>query len=174
MNRIDFKGVAYNDSFIGKRSQLAAEKVAESMQLTTVKQVQFEKEFGLREIRAEIKRRHDLSLKQFSPGSYDDYVKAMQTNGVKVVPSINNQNKLQGFRFEFGGHNLKGSEIHRNMSLGNIGKSIAAIPGTEIFKEGTKKINLLGKVVELSGNMALKIVKIIIKKTIQKGIDIGY
>ena len=41
VNRIDFKGVAYNDSFIGKRSQLAAEKVAESMQLTTVKQVQF-------------------------------------------------------------------------------------------------------------------------------------
>lgn len=169
VNRIDFKGVAYNDSFIGKRSQLAAEKVAESMQLTTVKQVQFEKEFNLREIRTEIKRRHDLSLKQFSPESYDKYIKAMQTNGVKVIPSINNQNKLQGFRFQFNGYNLKGSEIHRNMSLGNIGKSIVAIPGAEIFKEGTKKINLLGKVVELSGNIALKITKTIIKKTIQQG-----
>jgi len=176
VNRIDFKGVAYNDSFIGKRSQLAAEKVAESMQLTTVKQVQFEKEFNQREIRSEIKRRHDLTLRQFSPKSYDKYVKAMQTNGVKVIPSINNQNKLQGFRFQFNGYNLKGSEIHRNMSLGNIGKSIAAVPGAEIFKERTKKINLLGKVVELSGNMALKIAKSIIKKTIQKGIgiDIGY
>ncbi len=172
VNRIDFKGVAYNDSFIGKRSQLAAEKVAESMQLTTVKQVQFEKEFNLKEIRSEIKRRHDLSLKQFSPGSYDDYVKAMQTNGVKVIPSINNQNKLQGFRFQFSGHNLKGSEIHRNMSLGNIGKSIAAVPGAEIFKGDKKSINLLGKTLELSGKLVWKIAKKLIKKTIDQGM--GY
>ena len=172
VNRIDFKGVAYNDSFIGKRSQLAAEKVAESMRLTTVKQVQFEKEFNQKEIRAEIKRRHDLSMKQFSPKSYDKYIKAMQSNGVKVIPSINNQNKLQGFRFQFNGYNLKGSEIHRNMSLGNIGKSIAAVPGAEIFKGDKKSINLLGKTLELSGNMAWKIAKTIIKKTIQQGI--GY
>ncbi|MDX5586040.1 MAG: relaxase/mobilization nuclease domain-containing protein [Aureibaculum sp.] len=172
VNRIDFKGQAYNDSFIGKRSQLAAEKVAESMQLTTVKQVQFEKEFNLKEIRSEIKIRHDLSLKQFSPGSYDDYVKAMQTNGVKVIPSINNQNKLQGFRFQFSGYNLKGSEIHRNMSLGNIGNSIAAVPGAEIFKGDKKSINLLGKTLELSGKLAWKIAKTMIKKTIDQGI--GY
>jgi len=172
VNRIDFKGVAYNDSFIGKRSQLAAEKVAERLHLTTVKQVQFEKDFNNREIRTEIKRRHDLSMKQFSPKSFDGYIKAMETNGIKVIPSINNQNKLQGFRFEFSGHNLKGSEIHRNMSLGNIGKSIARVPKAEIFKGNTKSINLLGKIVELSGNMALKIAKTIIKKTIQKGI--GY
>lgn len=172
VNRIDFKGVAYNDSFIGKRSQLVAEKVAESMQLTTVKQVQFEKEFNNREIRAEIKRRHDLSMKQFSPTSYDQYIKAMQTNGVKVIPTINNQNKLQGFRFEFDGHNLKGSEIHRNMSAGNIGKSIASSPGAKIFKGKSQQINLLGKVIDLTPNLALKITKTIIKKTIQKGI--GY
>jgi len=172
VNRIDFKGVAYNDSFIGKRSQLAAEKVAESMQLTTVKQVQFEKEFNNREIRVEIKRRHDLSMKQFSPTSYDQYIKAMQTNGVKVIPTMNNQNKLQGFRFEFDGHNLKGSEIHRNMSAGNIGKSIATAPGAKIFKGKSQQIKLLGKVIDLTPNLAIKITKTIIKKTIQKGI--GY
>ena len=72
VNRIDFKGAAYNDSFIGKRSQLAAEKVAERMGLTTVKQVQFEKQFNLREIRTEIKRRHDLTMKQFKPRSFDE------------------------------------------------------------------------------------------------------
>lgn len=172
VNRIDFKGQAYNDSFIGKRSQLVAEKVAEELKMTTVKQVQFEKAFNTREIRAEIKRRHDLSMKQFSPTSYDQYIKAMETNGVKIIPTINNQNKLQGFRFEFNGHNFKGSEIHRNMSMGNIGKSIATNPRAEIFKGGTKKIYLLGKVVELSGNMAFKIAKMVIKKTIKKGI--GY
>ncbi len=172
VNRIDFKGVAYNDSFIGKRSQLAAEKVAESMGLTTVKQVQFEKEFNLREIRTEIKRRHDLTMKQFQPKSFDDYVKTMQVNGVKVIPTINNQNKLQGFRFEFDGHNLKGSEVHRNMSLGNIGKQMSGMNQASILKGNKVSINLAGKVVDLTPNLALKITKFIIKKAIDKGI--GY
>jgi len=172
VNRIDFKGVAYNDSFIGKRSQLAAEKVAESMGLTTVKQVQFEKEFNLREIRSEIKRRHDLTMKQFQPKSFDDYVKTMQVNGVKVIPTINNQNKLQGFRFEFDGHNLKGSEVHRNMSLGNIGKQMSGMNEARILKGNKVSINLAGKVVDLTPNLALKITKFIIKKAIDKGI--GY
>tara|TARA_R110002074_G_scaffold381948_1_gene561326 strand:- start:951 stop:1808 length:858 start_codon:yes stop_codon:yes gene_type:complete len=172
VNRIDFKGVAYNDSFIGKRSQQATEKVAEHMGLTTVKQVQFEKEFNLKEIRKEIKRRHDLTMKQFKPKSFDTYIKDMQVNGVKVIPTINNQNKLQGFRFEFDGHNLKGSEVHRNMSLGNIGKQMSGINGASILKENKVSVNLAGKVVDLTPNLALKITKFIIKKVIQKGI--GY
>lgn len=172
VNRIDFRGVAYNDSFIGKRSQLAAERVAERMHLTTVKQVQLEKAFNLMEIRTEIKRRHDLTMKQFQPKSFDDYVNAMQVNGVKVIPTINNQNKLQGFRFEFDGHNLKGSEVHRNMSLGNIGKQMSGIQGANILKENNASIKLAGKVVDLTPSLALKITKFIIKKAIQKGI--GY
>jgi len=171
VNRIDFKGVAYNDSFIGKRSQIAAEKVAEHLGLTTVKQVQFEKEFNLREIRTEIKRRHDLTMKQFKPKSFDDYIKAMQVNSVKVIPTINNQNKLQGFRFEFDGHNLKGSEVHRNMSVGNIGKQISCIHGKSILKENNVSVKLAGKVVDLTPSLALKITKFIIKKVIQKGIS---
>ncbi len=171
VNRIDFKGVAYNDSFIGKCSQLAAERVAEHMGLTTVKQVQFEKEFNLREIRSEIKRRHDLTMKQFKPKSFDAYLKAMATNGVKVIPTINNQNKLQGFRFEFDGHNLKGSEVHRNMSLGNIGKQMAGIPKAKILEKNKTSINLAGKVLDLTPSLALKIAKFILKKAIQKGIS---
>ncbi len=174
VNRIDFKGVAYNDSFIGKRSQLAAEKIAERMGLTTVKQVQFEKEFNLREIRSEIKRRHDLTMKQFQPKSFDAYLKAMEANGVKVIPTINNQNKLQGFRFEFDGHNFKGSEVHRNMSLGNIGKQMSGINGASILKENNLSVKLAGKVVDLTPNLALKITKFIIKKAIDKGMGIGY
>lgn len=172
VNRIDFRGVSYNDSFIGKRSQLAAERVAERMQLTTVKQVQFEKAFNLIEIRTEIKRRHDLTMKQFQPKSFEDYIKAMETNGVKVIPTINNQNRLQGFRFEFDGHNLKGSEVHRNMSIGNIGKQMSGIHGVSILKENNASIKLAGKVVDLTPSLALKITKFIIKKAIQKGI--GY
>ncbi|WP_142784659.1 relaxase/mobilization nuclease domain-containing protein [Changchengzhania lutea] len=172
VNRIDFKGVAYNDSFIGKRSQLAAEKAAEHLGLTTVKQVQFEKELNLLEIRTEIKRRHDLTMKQFKPRSFDDYLKSMEANGVKVIPTINNQNKLQGFRFEFDGHNLKGSEVNRNMSLGNIGKQMSGIQGKSILEENSVSINLAGKVVDLMPSLALKVTKFILKKAIQKGM--GY
>lgn len=112
VNRIDFKGNAYNDSFIGKRSQQAAEKVAEQYQLTTVRRLQIEKEFNLKDIRAEIKRRHDITMRTFKPRSFDQYIKAMEANKVKVIPCINKVNKLQGFRFEFDGYNLKGSEVH--------------------------------------------------------------
>ncbi|QCX38358.1 mobilization protein [Aureibaculum algae] len=172
VNRIDFKGRAYNDSFVGKKSQLAAERVAEDMKLTTVKQVQFEKEFNLREIRAEIKRRHDLSMKEFRPKSFDSYIKAMETNGVKVIPSINNQNKLQGFRFEFDGHNLKGSEVNRNMSILNIGKELNKNPNVSLFKAKSNQIKLLGKTLELTPNLALKISKTVIKKVIDLGMGI--
>ena len=173
VNRIDFRGVAYNDSFIGKRSQQAAEKTAEHLGLTTVKQIQFEKEFNLKEIRTEIKRRHDQTMKQFKPKSFDAYIKDMQVNGVKVIPTINNQNKLQGFRFEFDGHNLKGSEVHRNMSLGNIGKQMVGIEGSKVLKTNNVSVKLAGKVVDLTPNLALKITKFIIKRAI-KGMDIGY
>lgn len=171
VNRIDFKGVAYNDSFIGKRSQLAAEKVAKHMGLTTVKQVQFEKEFNLKELRTEIKRRHDLSMKQFKPKSFDAYIKAMETNGVKVIPTINKQNNLQGFRFEFDGHNLKGSEVHRNMSIGNIGKQMGSIENTKNLKNNSVSVKLAGKIVNLTPNLTLKLTKFLIKKVIQHGIS---
>tara|TARA_R110002033_G_scaffold421_1_gene4159 strand:- start:263 stop:553 length:291 start_codon:yes stop_codon:yes gene_type:complete len=95
----------------------------------------------------------------------------MQVNGVKVIPTINNQNKLQGFRFKFDGHNLKGSEIHRNMSVGNIGKQISGLQGKSILKENNVSIKLAGKVVDLTPSLALKITKFIIKKAIQKGIS---
>ena len=141
------------------------------MGLTTVKHIQFEKEFNLKEIRTEIKRRHDLTMKQFKPKSFDEYVKFMETNGVKVIPSINKQNKLQGFRFEFDGHNLKGSEVHRNMSIGNIGKQMAGIEGAKFQKNNNVTIKLGDKIVDLTPNLALKIAKFIIKKAIDKGIS---
>ncbi len=172
VNRIDFNGKAYKDSFIGKRSQFAAEKVAEELKLTTVKQVQFEKDFQLKEVRAEIKRRHDLSIQQFKPKSFDAYIKAMETNGVKVIPSINKSNQLQGFRFEFDNHNLKGSEVHRKMSIINIGKELNKTPNISLFKAKNNQLKLLGKTLELTPNIAVKLSVKVIKKVIELGMGI--
>ena len=171
VNRIDFNGMAYKDSFIGKRSQQAAEKVAQQLHLTTVKQVQWEQNFNLREIRSEIKRRHDLTMKQFRPISFKEYMEGMKANGVKVIPCINKANKLQGFRFQFDNYNLKGSAIHRSMSGGNIGKELAATAGVSRFLQQNMQMNLLGKVVELSGKLAISITKQAIKKAITRGFE---
>lgn len=172
VNRIDFKGVAFKDRLIGVRSQRAAATVANKMQLKTVSQVQFEKEFILKELRQEVQRRHNLTLKQFKPKSFEQYIDAMARNGVKVIPSINKANKLQGFRFEYNGQNLKGSEINRTMTGSNIGKEIAQNTGVEKFIKQSKNLNLMGKTVEMSTNMLLSIAKTTIKKTITQGI--GY
>ena len=172
VNRIDFKGKAYKDRLIGVRSQRAAEAVAEKMQLKTVKQVQFEKEYNLKELRQEVQSRHHLTLKQFKPKSFEQYIDAMAKNGINVIPSINKANKLQGFRFEYKGQNLKGSEIHRTMTGSNIGKELAQNTGVEKFIKQSRNLNLMGKTVEMSTNMLLSIAKTTIKKTITQGI--GY
>ncbi|WP_423820204.1 relaxase/mobilization nuclease domain-containing protein [Salinimicrobium sp. TIG7-5_MAKvit] len=171
VNRIDFNGNAYKDSFIGKRSQQAAEKVAEYYNLTTVRQLQVEKEINLKDIRAEIKRRHDITMKNFKPRSFDQYIKAMETNGVKVIPCINKANKLQGFRFEFDGYNLKGSEIHRSMSGGNIGKSMVSQVGIKTFLKEHEQLKMAGKAVQLSDRLAVSITKHVIKRIISQGLE---
>lgn len=172
VNRIDFKGLAYKDSFIGKRSQQAAEKVAEQLKLTTVKQVQFERDFQTRELRNEIKRRHELTLKYQKPENYQQYLDGMKVNGVEVMPSINKQGKLQGFRFHFQGNSFKGSEIHRNMGMAGIGRSIAQNNSVHKVISKNNTIALLGKVVPVPQKLALTIAKKTIKKSIQIGMSI--
>lgn len=169
VNRIDFKGVAFKDSFIGKKSQQAAEKVAEQMKLTTVKMIQMEKDFNLREIRSEIKRRHDLTMKQFHPKTFKEYIEAMRVNKVVVVPIINKADRLQGFRFHFDGYDLKGSAIDRSMSIGNIGKEMAATIGKKAFVRHNSHMTIGDKVIRLSTNVALNILKQAIKRTITRG-----
>lgn len=169
VNRIDFKGIAYNDSFIGKRSQQAAEKTAETLRLTTVKQVQMEQEFQTKELRNEIKRRHELTLRHQKPENYQQYLVGMKANGVDVIPSINKQGKLQGFRFEFQGHSFKGSEIHRDLGMTGIGRELTRYNAPHKIVLPNNTIKLLDKVVPVPEKLLVSM----IKKAIKKSIDIG-
>ncbi len=173
VNRIDYQGKAYIDSYIGKRCQQIAEKVAQDFKLTTVKEVQVEKLINLKDIRSEIKRRHDIALRVFKPDNLNKYMEAMKTNGVTVIPCINKAEKLQGFRFEFDKYNLKGSEVHRSMSLGNIVKQLEK--NNVRFKEVGKQVaaKLIGKGLDAAGNLPLKISKEMVKAIIKKGLDLG-
>lgn len=177
VNRIGFDGKAYNDSYIGKQSQLAAEKVAKEMHLTTAREVQQAKQQSLLHIRALIKKQH-LKTLQTSPKTVDQYIKRMHKQGVKVIPVINKSKQLQGFRFAYKSHNLKGSAVHREMSGGKILQAISHnnAKGLKISKDNTLKI--VNQAVTLNANIAASIAKKVVKHVIKKAIDtrigIGY
>ena len=175
VNRIGFDGQAYKDNYIGKRSQYAAEEVAKDMELTTVREVQQEKQQAMQRVREEIKTIHKEVMQKYKPKDFEHYIKQMGQKDIKVIPSINKFNKLQGFRFEYKGYNLKGSEVHRSMSGGKLAIELSKNSGKELFQKKGKEIGvkLMGKVLELSGNMAVKVAKSITKKVIKKTIDIG-
>lgn len=173
VNRIGFEGKAYKDNFIGKRSQHAAERVAKEMGLTTVHEVQQEKLNEFKRIRATIKQTHEKVMTEMKPKDFDHYIKFMQKNEVKVIPSINRQNQLQGFRFEYKGHNLKGSEVHRSMSGSKLALQITnnSDRGAQFQKGNVVKLS--GKAVELSTNLATSIAKRVLKMAVKRVIDQG-
>ncbi len=173
VNRIGFDGKAYKDSFIGKRSQLAAERVAKEMGLTTVREVQQEKLNELKSTRNAIRQLHEKVMLEKRPKDFDQYIKYMRQNDVKVVPSINRQKQLQGFRFEYKGHNLKGSEVHRSMSGGKLAVQIANHSERGIPLQKGNIITLSGKGIELSTNLAASIAKKVLKMVVKRAIDQG-
>lgn len=173
VNRINFDGTAYKDSFIGKRSQYAAEKVAKEMGLTTAREVQQEKLKELKRIRTEIKQIHEKVMREMSPRDFDDYIKCMKEEKIKVMPSMNRQNRLQGFRFEYKGRNLKGSEVHRSMSGSKLALQINADLERGIQLQRGNAIRLSGKTVELSTNLATGMAKRVLKLAIKRAIDQG-
>ncbi|TLP71187.1 relaxase/mobilization nuclease domain-containing protein [Maribacter sp. ACAM166] len=173
VNRIGFDGKAYNDSFIGKRSQLAAERVAKEMGITTVNEVQMEKQLQSVVIRNEIRRIHERTLSNEKLKTLDAYIKAMKAQKVAVVPSINKANRLQGFRFDYKGQSFKGSEVHRSMSGGRLLSGLSTDMNIQKRLEKVPSVNISGKALELSSNMASALAKKVIKQVIKKVIDTG-
>lgn len=173
VNRIGFDGKAYKDNYIGKRSQVAAEQVAKQMGLTTVKEVQQEKLNEIKNIRTEIKGIHEKVIADMKPKDFDQYIKYMKQRNVAVIPSITKSNQLRGFRFEFKGQNLKGSEVHRSMSMGRIAERIDfdRNAAQKITKDNT--LAMLGKTIGLSPNLASSIAKKAIKMAVKKTIGLG-
>ncbi|UII79893.1 relaxase/mobilization nuclease domain-containing protein [Flagellimonas sp. CMM7] len=173
VNRINFQGQAYKDSFIGKRSQQAAERVAKEMGLTTVRDVQQQKLDKAKDMRMILKRIHEKVISEIRPKDFDQYIKAMEAHPVKVIPSINKQNQLQGFRFELAGQNLKGSEVHRSMSMNRIAEEISFNKNVLEKAKTENTLKLLGKAVNISPNLAARITAKVVKHTIKKSIDLG-
>ncbi|PRX44402.1 relaxase/mobilization nuclease domain-containing protein [Salegentibacter salegens] len=176
-NRIGFDGKAYNDSFIGKRSQVAADNVAKELGLTRVREVQKEKLHELKGLRQGIKNINDRVL-QTRPKSIDEYISKMKALKVDVIPTINKANQLQGFRIAYKGVSLKASEVDRSMSGNRLIPQISQNRSYTRLMEAPKNIMVLNKSVQLSSNLSTKIAKELIKgivKTVRDtGIGYGY
>jgi hypothetical protein len=173
VNRIDLNGKAYNDSFVGKRSQLAAERTAKELGLTTVKEVQISKALESKQIRQQIRNIHIETMEKVKPKNLDQYIKAMKTLEVNVIPSINKSKQLQGFRFEFKGQSFKASEVHRSMSGGKLLSAIDNNTYKSVINKGTQSVFLKGVSLPLSTNLITAIGKKLITKAIKKSIQIG-
>ena len=173
VNRIGFDGKAYKDNFIGKRSQQAAHEVAEDMKLIKARDIQWQRLNELKQIRQEIKQIHEQIMRQQQPRNFNQYISYMSQKKVKVIPSINKSQKVQGFRFQYKGQSLKGSEVHRSMSGGRLTLQILgnSEQGVELAKN--KSIQLADRTLKLSNNLATKITKKVLKMAVKRVLDQG-
>ena len=183
-NRINEKGKALDDSYIGFKAQNSAEKIAIENGLKTAKEVRQEKvierdlEKDLnKELKADILKKHNISVVQSR--TFSDYIQKMKEKGCVIEPTINKGGKLQGFKIhdKVSGLNFKASEIHKNCGIkAMIGKGISfkgMTMRTDVVKGLTKEaitkpvevINLLQPTLKLA-NMTLKI-----GKSINRGIS---
>ncbi|MFH6965906.1 MULTISPECIES: relaxase/mobilization nuclease domain-containing protein [Flavobacterium] len=117
VNRINSKGVAYNDSFISKRTQQKTHEIAKERGLVSAKEVMASNDL----LKSKIFEKHLEVLKQ-QPQSFQDYIKQMDLKGLEVKPTINRQGQIQGFRVRDLNTNkdFKASECHRSMSASNL------------------------------------------------------
>lgn len=132
INRIGFDGNAYNDSFIGKKSQKAAEIVATKLGLTTVKQVIENKLNSEKEDINYVYKTHIETINNLKTKTFDLYCDAMKKNNISIVPTINSSKMIQGLRYKIGNKSFKGSEINKSMSIQNI--------LLDIYQEGIDKL----------------------------------
>lgn len=125
MNRIQENGKPMDDKFIGKKAQHAIDQVAQKYGLESAKQIMHErlnKEKELsKEERNQIKDFHQEVMKTI-PKDFENYHKKMKSKGIEVVPTINKQGNVQGFRFNNlkTGNSFKASQIDRNMNLNQL------------------------------------------------------
>ena len=124
-NRVKDDGTLVSDSFIGKKAQWAAHRIAKERGLISAKERMIENLKNIeqgkddkRAIKNRILEKHNLVMKT-NPKSMEDYKRKMYDFDVKVIPTINRQGLIQGYRFLDleSGNNFKASEIHRKLGL---------------------------------------------------------
>lgn len=144
-NRIDEHGKAVSDSFISKRSQDISEKIAQEKGLLTAKDWKKINEVTISPVKDEIKQAHDFAKSKAH--DFGQYSELMKSRGVEVIPTINKQGTMQGFKLyhEQSAMTFKASEIGKNTGVKDLLQNKVKIPNLsapylEIAKKITEKV----------------------------------
>ena len=171
-NRIDKNGKAYNDKFISKKAQRIGEEIANERGWKVAKDIQIGKDIlekeNLKEVRKHIYDIHNNIMINGRPKDFNDYTEMMNSKGIEIIPAITKQGKIQGFRVNYQGYDLKATQVHRNMSLNRTGlKTIAPkLSKLNTIKPMTDALDVGLKGVNIATNIAKEEAKEIIKKRI--------
>lgn len=130
LNRVKDNGKLIKDHYIGKRVQHIAHKLAKEMDLKSAMEIkeqkQKERKELLKDFRSSFKTAHE-SVKNKFPENIEKYSELMRQRGFTIIPTINKQGDIQGYRVD-NGHNepIKLSEIDRKIKLDdNFFKTLA-------------------------------------------------
>lgn len=124
VNRISFNGEAYNDSFIGFKSQKKSKEIAMDLGLQTVEEVRRIKEKNSKEQRKYILKIHQTILNKGDVKDYKLYAQRLLERDIELVPKKDKSGILKGFRYKYENIDLKASEVHRSMSFVNLKKAL--------------------------------------------------
>ena len=172
VNRIDSNGVAYKDKHIGYKSQKMADEVAQSRGLTRASEVEkLHKEMeklNHKELKKQILQKHKAVL-EHRPKDFKTYSELMKSSGVEIKPTINKAGRMQGYKVEFQGVELKASSIKESVKINGKSKQISplTLKSLGVNMQPTKALDLASTI-----NPALKI-GFKIAKTITRGISRG-
>lgn len=120
INRINEKGQAISDSFLSKRAQDSAEKIAKSKGWKTAKDIQNERKLEAKDIRLKVEN----SIKKDKPQDIKSYFESLHRSGLKIdIIRSKVNNTISGYRIE----GFKASDISRNLTLNKVEKSIKTI-----------------------------------------------
>lgn len=112
-NRIGFDGKALNDSFISKKAQNSAERIAQKLGLNTAREIELSRQTNTKELKKEIEKCM-IDCKSKS-NTFEEFTDLMRSRGYEVKPSYNKQGVMFGMRIDSGDNSFKLSEINRNM-----------------------------------------------------------
>lgn len=141
-NRIDEHGKAVSDSFISKRSQDISEKIAQEKGLLTANDWKKINEVTISPVKEEIKQAHDFAKSKAH--DFSQYSELMKSRGVEVIPTINKQGEMQGFKFlhEQSAMTFKASDIGKNTGVKDLLQNRVQIPNLSApYLEVAKKIH---------------------------------
>lgn len=112
-NRIDAQGKALNDSFISKKAQDSAERIAKEHGYITAKDLSYDKKVRTKELKQTINKAM-VQCKAKSK-TFDEFCFHMKEQGFEVKPNYNSKGAMFGIRIEGKGESFKLSEINRNI-----------------------------------------------------------